>query len=72
MPKEFRSVGPGGGLVTHDVPGLPQTQLRQPGKRVLRGLAEVAIGCESRTVLERAGRAQSAASKRKKRRGTRS
>ena len=36
MPKEFRSVGPGGGLVTHDVPGpcrtgLPQTHLRQPG-----------------------------------------
>ena len=39
----------GGGLVAPDVPGLPQTQLRQ------LGLAEVAIGCESRTELEGAG-----------------
>ena len=45
----------GGGLVTPEVPGLAQTQLHQPGQAVLHGLAEVAIGCESRTVLERAG-----------------
>ncbi len=45
----------GGGLVTPEVPSLAQTQLHQPGQTMLHGLAEVAIGCESRTVLERAG-----------------
>ncbi len=45
----------GGGLVTPQVPGLAQTQLHQPGQAVLHGLAEVAIGCERRTVLEGAG-----------------
>ena len=45
----------GGGLVTPDVPGLAQTQLHQAGQAVLHGLAEVAIGCESRTVLESTG-----------------
>ena len=45
----------GGGLATPEVPGLAQTQLHPPGQGVLHGLAEVAIGCESRTVLERAG-----------------
>ena len=45
----------GSGLVTPEVPGLPQTQLHQPGQTMLHGLAEVAIRCESRTVLERAG-----------------
>ena len=41
--------------MTPEVPGLAQTQLHQPGQAVLHGLAEVAIGCESRTVLERGG-----------------
>ena len=45
----------GGGLVTPEIPGLPQPQLHQPGQAVLHGLAEVAIGCESCTLLERAG-----------------
>ena len=45
----------GGGLVTPHVPGVPQTQLRQPAQAVLHVLAGVAIGCESPTVLERAG-----------------
>ena len=45
----------GGGLETPEEAGLAQTQLHQPGQAVLHGLAEVAIGCESRTVLERAG-----------------
>ncbi len=45
----------GSGLVTPEVPGLAQTQLHQPGQTMLHGLAEVAIRCESRTVLERAG-----------------
>ena len=44
-----------GGLVTPEVPGLAQTQLYQPGQAVLHRLAEVAIGCESGTALERAG-----------------
>ena len=34
---------------------MAQPQLHQPGQAVLYGLAEVVIGCESRTVLERAG-----------------
>ena len=45
----------GGGLVTPEVPGLAQTQLHQPVQAMLHGLAEVEIGCESNTVLERAG-----------------
>ena len=45
----------GGGLVTPQVAGLAQTQLHQPGQAVLHGLAEVAIGCKSRTVLESTG-----------------
>ena len=45
----------GGGLVTPQVAGLAQTQLHQPGQAVLHGLAKVAIGCKSRTVLESTG-----------------
>ena len=45
----------GGGLVTPDVQDLAQTQLHQPVQAGLHGLAEEAIGCESRTVLEREG-----------------
>ena len=41
--------------MTPEVPGLAQPQLHQAGQAVLHGLAEVAIGCEGRTVLERAG-----------------
>ena len=44
-----------GGLATPEVPGLAPTQLHQPGQAVLHRLAEVAIGCESGTALERAG-----------------
>ena len=40
--------------MTPEVPGLAQTQLHQAGQAMLHGLPEGEIGCESRTVLERA------------------